>query len=430
MALSARRIVRHLGALNGHRLSAAAHKLASEQDALIARLTRLDKHELEHIISVGGIEAAVADAEQTVGALKGVRDEAAKVLAAPDDLPGLAGCRESIAREKALAVLPERFMTPYVEAAAEVAAKVSPKVETSTRMDDLISLWLKVTPPSAEKTEQKRRLHVRRFVDCIGDLEPSKITRHHVIKFRNALEAEGREHSNVQTHLTGLHTLFAVCVSEGKLNANPAEGVRVARRAAEKFSDKRKRPFTGEQVATTLRASGQHDFGEGARKRVPAGRADDMRWIIRLLAYHGARSGEIVQLRPEDVTSVAGIPVLRLTDEDGSIKTANALREIPIHPKCMEIVARATAMKGETRLFMSFAHVKDGAHTFRHEASKFLKDVAKIDDPKLTLHSLRHAWRTVAREVEMPEAVSRAITHRLKKVHCSCFSCYFLSPRF
>ena len=45
-----------------------------------------------------------------------------------------------------------------------------------------------------------------------------------------------------------------------------------------------------------------------------------------------------------------------------------------------------------------------------------MRKVAKITDPALIMHSFRHTWRTLAREISMPPAVSRAIMgHRLGK---------------
>lgn len=414
---------KYLGAISEPDAVRAARKLDVHHDDLLARLEGMSAIERLELAANGGLkatEAGIAElevalpfveaiaknySEQDVdldksGPQQGIDVEGAEEWYDADPLEELRTIRASRTAGEAV--------RGKIASRRELVTK-SRKSAGEAKLEALIDLWLKVSPPSNEKTQQKRRLYVRRFVACVGDLEPSKVTRQHIIKFRDALEAEGLTRTNIQTQLTGLNTLFKTAVSEGVLDTNPADGVRVAKRAGEKFSSRRKKPFTGEQVAAILKASEHHDFGEGSRKRIPSGRADDMRWIIKLLAYHGARSGEIVQLRPEDVTTIAGIPVLRLTDEDGSVKTANALREIPIHPECMEIVARAAALKDEARLFMSLAGAKDAAHTFQHEASKFLKDVAKIDDAKLTLHSLRHTWRTVAREVEMPDAVSKAI---------------------
>jgi integrase len=59
------------------------------------------------------------------------------------------------------------------------------------------------------------------------------------------------------------------------------------------------------------------------------------RWVPWLLAYTGARPGEITQLRGQDVKQIDGIWCLNLTPEAGTIKTGKA-RRVPIHPHLIE----------------------------------------------------------------------------------------------
>ena len=52
--------------------------------------------------------------------------------------------------------------------------------------------------------------------------------------------------------------------------------------------------------------------------------ADDQ-IVMRLLAYHGARSKEICQLRCTDVTTLMGVPVIRIHDRTGgTVKNRHA----------------------------------------------------------------------------------------------------------
>ena len=48
------------------------------------------------------------------------------------------------------------------------------------------------------------------------------------------------------------------------------------------------------------------------------------------------------------------------------------------------------------------------AGTFQKRASKWLRKIG-ITDKNVTVHSWRHTWRTLARDLNMPEPVSRAI---------------------
>ena len=53
------------------------------------------------------------------------------------------------------------------------------------------------------------------------------------------------------------------------------------------------------------------------------------RWLPWLLAYTGARPGEIAQLRKQDVIVREGIGALHLTPDAGTIKSGNAWRSKP-----------------------------------------------------------------------------------------------------
>ena len=119
---------------------------------------------------------------------------------------------------------------------------------------------------------------VRRFTALIADLDARTITRSHVAAFRDALETRmGLSAPNVAGHLNKLHVLFNTAVSEDLLAFNPAQSVR-ARNPSSKLTGKRQ-PFTPEQVHRIFEKlkSERSDFG----------------WIVRLLAYHGMRSGEV-----------------------------------------------------------------------------------------------------------------------------------------
>ncbi len=130
--------------------------------------------------------------------------------------------------------------------------------------------------------------------------------------------------------------------------------------------------------------------------------------VMRLLAYHGMRGGEACQLRACDISCEYGIDVLTLTDAAGSIKNRPSLRTIPLHPACRDLVALALSKAPDAYLFDYPAWRHGRAGKFQQRANKWLRSIG-ITDPKVTVHSWRHAWRTLARELEMPEACSSAI---------------------
>ena len=117
------------------------------------------------------------------------------------------------------------------------------------------------------------------------------------------------------------------------------------------------------------------------------------------------RSGEVVQLHADDVVHLFGVPVIRVHDRHGSIKNRFSQRDVPLHPACSGFLDYAAA-HGSGRIFA----VEDWrADRFQRFAGVFLRRRAEIEDSAVTMHSLRHTWRTLAREIGMPAPVSRAV---------------------
>lgn len=120
-----------------------------------------------------------------------------------------------------------------------------------------------------------------------------------------------------------LQGMFRFGVDQNYLKQTPMEGVRIK---VEKAPSRG--AFSNTQVLKMLEAAnnltGKHEW---------------KKWIIRLAAYTGARSGELTQLRVEDVRhdDESNSYYLLVTPDAGSVKTTNALRTIPLHSKLLEL---------------------------------------------------------------------------------------------
>lgn len=266
----------------------------------------------------------------------------------------------------------------------------------SRSLSDLVALWERVRSPRSAIGRAKARLCVRRFKELVGNLPAREITRADAVAYRDALEGlPGMKPKNIAEHLSRLHVLFSVAMSEGLLDSNPFHKVRA--RGTTRFASKRQ-GFTSEHVKAIFESLHQE--------------SETFAWIVRLLAYHGMRSGEACQLRCDDVTVLHGVPVLRIHDLYGSVKNRASVRDIPVHPACMEIFdLKAIAERcADGWLFPSLPTKQPGrARWFQDYGSRFLRQTVGIADHRYTMHSFRHLWRTLARECEMPESVSRSI---------------------
>lgn len=265
----------------------------------------------------------------------------------------------------------------------------------------LVPLYEAKAAPRNSLTVEKMKVYARRFEKICGDISPSSITPAHMRKFRDTLE-KTLTPQNVARHLSSLQTMFKIAVSEGVMRDNPARDIRVFQ-PKQSFASMRaakKKPLTSDDVRAIFEAM----------KALP----EQDQWVIRLIVYHGARSGEIVQLQKADLQTQYGVTFMRLRDDDDgrSIKNAQSVRDVPLHPVCADFAAFVASREGPN--VFDYPVWKHGGMSpaFQRRVHKYLRSVGALpaDDRKKSLHSARHLWRDLAREIGMPLEISKAIT--------------------
>ena len=61
-------------------------------------------------------------------------------------------------------------------------------------------------------------------------------------------------------------------------------------------------------------------------------------WVFILGIFSGLRTNEMAQMRLEDIKKESNIWFLHVEDsEQTNVKTANAIRKVPVHPQLMEL---------------------------------------------------------------------------------------------
>lgn len=365
-----------------------ARELAVQHDQIIAALQALGDGERRQIAAAGGYNAwraGIRGADIEIGTAR----LAAEFLQPDPDTP------DATQAATALEAFQARDRAVRLEAEAAGAKRLARKIdgELAGSLSGLVPLWQRVAKPRASKSIDKANMHVRRFVEMVGDFAPRDLTRQHAIAYRDALERDFSP-ANVDKHLYGMHRLFAVAMSEGVADFNPFSGVKARKGDNGKFVDDGKKPFTPEQARTVF-------------ARLAELSADDQ-MVMRLCAYHGMRAGEVCQLRACDVRSVGGVDVVSINDAAGSIKNRASLRDVPLHSKCRALLKLAKSKAPDEFLFdyPMWKHGRQGK--FQQRSGAWLRSIG-ITDPKVTVHSWRHTWRTLARDINMPEPVSRAI---------------------
>lgn len=274
--------------------------------------------------------------------------------------------------------------------------------------------------PLSEKQQENHRRNFNTLIDIIGDEPISSISRE---KIKDAILTSGLLPKRILKAYKGVSLvellevdvpdedrvapktaaevrktaqgIFAYAVEEGLLDSSPARDMRLKRDSARTFA-----AYTSEEVSMILSSS----FKEGALWK---------KWLPTLAAYTGARRGELVQLRKQDIKfdSDSSRDYILITDEAGSVKTENAVRQVPLHPalKEMGFLDFVKSVK-TTRLF---DELDPQAVTKWFSPYREALGIERFDDfgSRKVFHSFRHTFITQSLNVNPTHHVQQVVGH-------------------
>jgi integrase len=227
--------------------------------------------------------------------------------------------------------------------------------------------------------------HGRTIKETLLALPPNAHKKYPGMTVRQILAAKPKERMNVKTvndKIQRLSSVFSWGVRQGHLSINPFAGLKLKDSRSEREQRDR---FSLEDIKKIFDPT---TFNEEILKE------SWQYWVPLLGLYTGARLEEISQLRMEDNFSQDGIPVIRLTEEAGHLKTKTSNRIVPIHSKLIELgfldFVTGRQIDGGDKLFPRLWTIKasPGDKAGRWFNRTFLGKF-KLG-PKKTFHSLRH----------------------------------------
>jgi integrase len=133
---------------------------------------------------------------------------------------------------------------------------------------------------------------------------------------------------------------------------------------------------------------------------------DHRYWIPYVMAYSGARLGEIAQLHVENVREQHGIWIMHITTEGEDrkrVKTKGSMRVVPIHSELIRLGfvehCQKMAEAGHKQIFPEIKIPKSGqvAPSMSREFNRYLTRLGIKSGPKIVLYSLRHTFVDGAR---------------------------------
>jgi integrase len=267
-------------------------------------------------------------------------------------------------------------------------------------LQDVFERWTRETNPAeATKGDVRRAMTIFTAANPVSDPESphtvEQVTRKHVQRMRDALGKRNLTNQTRNKRIAGMSILFGQAVNGGWIESNPTKGVKFE----VKDGDRKKREaFDRDEIKTWMRhpCFTDHQFDAYGWSEF---------WIPLLCLWHGARRNEIGHLLTSDIRKIDEIWIINIDGRVGGgegkkIKTAASRREIPLHPKLIEMgFLRWVKTVPPGRLFDNCPIERDGSIGC---ISKIVR--AQLNqvgaDGGLSLHSARHSFRTFARSVE------------------------------
>ncbi|HYF54086.1 MAG TPA: tyrosine-type recombinase/integrase, partial [Salinarimonas sp.] len=204
--------------------------------------------------------------------------------------------------------------------------------------------------------------------------------------------------------LAAFKTVFGWAVANRKLESNPALGITLKVGRAPRL---RSKGFTQEEAAAILAHALAYARGGQEQAKTAAAK----RWVPWLMAFTGARVGELAQLRRQDVTRHGEHWVVRITPEAGTVKT-NQARAVVLHEQLVELGFPAFVQDSrEGHLFLTPADDGDvlgPLQGVKNRLAEFAREA--VSDPQVAPnHGWRHRFKTVGREVGIDHRTLDAI---------------------
>ncbi|RDE09887.1 DUF6538 domain-containing protein [Pelagibacterium lacus] len=266
---------------------------------------------------------------------------------------------------------------------------------------------------TAPSTEKKWRAIFAALVKFVGHDDMRRITEDDVLRWKNALLADGASNRHVRnSHLACLKAVFNYGVANKRVSANPASGITVK---ATKKVRTRQKGFTEAEAITILRATMTEP-----PPRTTSEYAGARRWVPWLCCYSGARVNELTQLRASDIVQVESggekIWIMRISPEAGSVKNGS-YRDVAIHPHLIEqgFLGYVANRKGR-HLFYEPARHRGGSggnpqyKKVGERLAAWVRDIG-VDDPAVQPnHGWRHRFNSVCRDVRIDADVRDLIT--------------------
>lgn len=272
----------------------------------------------------------------------------------------------------------------------------------------LFTDWWREAKATGRKpsTHDNYRNTMNMFIAFLGHDDAGKVTSNDVVRFKDHRLSTVNPRTGKPTSpktvkdgdLAALKTVLGWGRDNHRLTINAAEGITIKLKKAKRSQS---RAFTDDEAKALLAASDAYQGKPREKHKLVLAK----RWVPWLCAYTGARVGEMIQLRKQDVRVEEGHYVIHINPEAGTVKTDEP-RDVVLHTHLIERgFPDLLASSKEGYLFIDPATDRDVRGTLksrRNDMVEFARETVK--DPNVQPnHGWRHRFTKVWIEAGLPE---------------------------
>lgn len=245
----------------------------------------------------------------------------------------------------------------------------------------------------------------------LGHNDARQITRRNLLDWRNELLKTLSAKTVNDIYLSTVRSLLKWATDEERLPENVAVTVRQNKPKKQRTRDP---GYSDKEALAVLKASRAYKAKPDAfgviREKEQSVAAK--RWVPLLCAFAGARVGEMLQLRKEDVRQEGDRWVIRITPEAGTMK-AGHFRDVPLHRQviAMGFVDHVKAARSGP-LFHGSPDPAKAVSAARAQSNKiaaWLHEAELVPNGLQPSHAWRHRFKGLARELGLDMRVTDAI---------------------
>jgi integrase len=396
-------------------VEAAVRALAVEHDATFLAGETLSEPELEALAAHGGVTEDGSFTYEVDVLLN--EPEIVNDVGYGKTVPRL---RPTIRTRQTIGATPKscaQLIQNHEQVMALQAAKKLSKARATadTSWDALFKEWKDM---SGAEVKRAHAATIRLLKEYFGERDCREINRKDIAQFIEDLGKQGKTRGTQEQRLKHIKAMFSAAIKNPNSvfadMSNPGLDITLAGKAPKPING-RDKAFTAQEVRHILDTAARVRFGDATHYN-GLKRHEEVQWMLRLLAFTGARPNEIAQLSKEDVYEKDGIKLIHIRGNHPQKHVKTEDRLVPLHSDVGAFSDYAATKDGF--IFGAFTWNKDNgrAHWLIKEFPTFLRDDCKIEGK--TLYGLRHRFHDAMREVGehgVPDDLARRLVGHVAK---------------